>query len=624
MVELSIPDFLLDDSPPLLSYQPIPDKVYDLTKLTPQDEEKKLLSDLFFCLIGCDGTYIRKKDNKYYLACSGRETSINFVKKILPSCDDFIYVQKYSESHLEFKYGRIVHALCAALRSFLNDYRQQIADIQINPETSLSLLMIQLQIPIEMLRLTRQLLQKVKKSIGVPITSKIYSVMMSLRGRPDLQKYLFFLFQESTKPVLSFIEKWVFLGEVDDPQHEFFINQNSKRTIEETIPDSLWDDRYSKVNEMFPNYIFPSVLDKIFSAGKARSILSGYGKYDFKVTMKLTLKDLQVETPITLIWQKSTKELINFFVHEHNLLKCLSALHDILLIQRGDWLFLFLNSADSILHKEREQINLHDFEPHLYSIFNKNYIQFIDIEMEQEQLPYSLQMIHSYDRMKYELKARKITSSKSLWNFFTFKPKIRQPLNLLITEAAKQKYTFLFRHFLFWRRLERKFCKCWKLKISLRGLNIARHSMHIFITNYLNFMTTITVSPQWSKFEKKINEVDVIEHLCEAHEQLLQRLIKGCFILNEKVYKRITYISTLCWCFVKELKKWDNSVSNSFSDIKTELKLAKPIINIYNKFKKAVNNLIKELKIQSEREVDQCYLNFVLICTTINQNYFIK
>ena len=543
---------------------------------------------------------------------------------MLQSCNDFIYVQKYSESHLEFKYGRIAHALCAALRSFLHDYMQQIADIQINQEISLALLMIQMQTPMEMLRITSKIIRKIRKFIGVPITSVIYNVMMSLRGRSNLYQYLSFLFNESIKPLLRFIEKWVFLGEIDDPQHEFFISMNPKRTIEDTLPDSFWDDRFSKVSEMFPSYILPSILNKIFSAGKAQSVLSCYCKNDFKITKQLTLKDLQVETPITLIWQNSTKTLINFFVNEHSLLYCLGALHDIFLIQRGDWLCLFLDEANSTIHKEREEINIQDFEPYIFSIFNKNYIQFIDISLEKEQLPYSLQVIHSFDKLTLVQKTRKITPSKSLWNYFTFIPKISQPLNLLITEAAQQKYTFLFRHFLFWRRLERKFCKCWKIKVSLRKINIARHSMHIFITAYLNFMTTITVGPHWNEFEKKLHEVDVIDHLCEAHEQLLQRLIKGCFILNEKVYKRITYISTLCWYFAKELKKWNQSVSNSFSDIKTELNLSKPLIDIFNKFKKAVKNLIKELKIQAEREVDQYYLNFVLMCTTINHDFYVK
>ena len=71
MVELSIPDFILDDTPPILFQDELSNEVIDLSKLTPKDEEKKLISDLFFCLIGCDGTYIRRKNNKYYLACNG-------------------------------------------------------------------------------------------------------------------------------------------------------------------------------------------------------------------------------------------------------------------------------------------------------------------------------------------------------------------------------------------------------------------------------------------------------------------------------------------------------------------------------------------------------------------------
>ncbi|KAH0791303.1 Spc97 / Spc98 family protein [Histomonas meleagridis] len=624
MVELVIPDFLLIDTPPVLTKDTLECEPADLSELPISVEEKALISDLFYCLIGCDGIYIKRNENgNFKMASNARESATNFIEKMLPSCDNFLIVQKYSESHLEFKYGRTSHALCAALRTFLHDYIQQIADLEVQPNMTLSLLLIHLQIPAEILKIAATLVKKIQNLHGTQITIVIYKMLLSLRGNPHLNKFLSFLFNESIQPLLEFIDKWVFLGEVDDPHNEFFIRVNRKVTRKDTIPDSFWDDRYSIIHDMVPNFIPRSVIDRIFSSGKSQSILSKFGNIKLSITRHLTFKDLQFESLLTKIWKISATTLINLFVHEHRLLSCLGALKDVFLCQRGDWLSLFLRAADSTLRKPREQITPQDFEPYILAIFNKDYYKFITASIEQDQLPFSLQVIHSFGKSIVSKNARKakVTSSKSLWEYFTFKPKIPEPLNLLFTEAAQQKYTFLFRHMLLWRRLEQKFCHDWKLKKTIKEISVARHSMHVFITAYLNFMTTIIVHPYWSTFEKQIQEVDDIEHLCSAHEQLLQQLIKGCFILNEKIYKRLTYISTLCWHFAKELKKWNRSIANEMTEIETMKKLAEPVLKFYERFKKAVKDLIQELTVQAERDVDQCYLNFVLLCITVNPEF---
>jgi hypothetical protein len=141
--------------------------------------------------------------------------------------------------------------------------------------------------------------------------------------------------------------------------------------------------------------------------------------------------------------------------------------------------------------------------------------------------------------------------------------------------------------------------------------------MHVFITAYLSSMSTNVVNPSWSLFENQIGNVRNIEHLCLAHEQLLQALMKGCFLLNEKVYRRMSYLAMMCWHFAKDLKKMMSSVANPITGRRGRRELAEPVLRNFPKFINGVNELIKELRVQAERDVDQSYSSFIL-CLTVN------
>ena len=60
---------------------------------------------------------------------------------------------------MEFKHGRAVHALCAAVKTFIRDYIQGIADLAAAPNLPLPMLLLKLQQPVEMLRTAATIVQ---------------------------------------------------------------------------------------------------------------------------------------------------------------------------------------------------------------------------------------------------------------------------------------------------------------------------------------------------------------------------------------------------------------------------------------------------------------------------------
>jgi hypothetical protein len=626
MVELVIPRFLLDETYPMVNLEACfrPEQA-NLSGESPDAEEKILLADLFSALMGGTGSHIRKSpDGTYSISCICRDSARGFVEKLLPSCARRVIVQQFISSHMEFHYGRIVHALCAAFRHFLRDYDQQIADMSASVNATLPLIVLEMQQLSDMLEVACSIISHIPSLRGAQIISFIHDrVLLSFRGLIHLKTLVTFFFNESLVPLLRMIEKWIYVGEVDDPHGEFFIRVNPKIAPEDTITDNLWDDRFSVRSEFVPRFIPPTVIDVIFSAGKAQSVLFSFSNQKGKFERPITLDDLLFEGHISNVFKKASHCLIAVLKHDHDLNVLFEAVRKVFLCERGDWLNWFMRSADFIMRRARDQIHPQDFDPHIAAVVNEPLVKFIGVAIEDEQLAYSVQSIHAITALSgpgismRPLVKAKITTSKTFWEFFSFVPVVNEPLNLILTQAAQKKYQLLFRHFLLWRRLEQKFCHNWRLKKSLRPISAQRHSMHVFITAYLNYMTATVVRPAWAVFEAKVEQVQNIEHLIHAHERLLQDLLKGCFLLNEKLFQRVCYLAMMCWHFAKDMKKWAISVNNLVTGEQGKRELARPVVKGYPRFLDGVNKLIKELRVQAEIDADQSYSAFAL-CLTVN------
>jgi hypothetical protein len=474
-----------------------------------------------------------------------------------------------------------------------------------------------------MLQVTASIVRQATALRGTQVVSALNASLSSLRGCAHLRQLLTTYFKKSIVPVLRMIEKWIFLGEIDDPHKEFFIQSNQKATADDLITDNFWDDRFSIVEALVPKFMPATVIDLIFAAGKSQSILAAFAKSKGVITTHLGIDDLTLEPTITRVCQAASRGLISVFEKDHDLIACFEAIRKIFLCQRGDWINSFMRSADFILRRTRQQIVPQDFEPHIAAIIDRQYVRFVTVAIEDDQLAFALQTIHAVGTAApnaRSLRKSRVTSSKTLWEYFSFVPIVKEPLNLVLTQASQKKYQFLFRHFLLWRRLEQKFCHNWKHKQTLRQINVQRHSMHVFITAYLSYISTNVVNPSWSLFENRLANVRDIEHHCLAREQLLQALMKGCFLLNEKVYRRMSYLAMMCWHFAKDLKKWVSSVANPITGKQGRRELAEPVLRNFPKFINGVNELIKELRVRAERDVDESYSSFIL-CLTVNETF---
>ena len=250
----------------------------DLTALPLNLEEQTIVKDLLYCLIGAEGTYIRSDSQGNYSAkCIMHDSTMSFVEQILPICDDFYIIRRFAEGHLAFEHGRVIHALCAALRTITSEYQQTIAKFENAKRLTPSLLLGNLQNPAEMLHQLANFINALEGKKGTPILTELHARLSTFRGSPNIRKLFTYLFQSASQPLLDFIQKWIYSGIVDDPFNEFFIEVDETISVEDRgaqYESLFWEHKFKLVNFRIPKFISMSAVNSILSAGKTIAVLT--------------------------------------------------------------------------------------------------------------------------------------------------------------------------------------------------------------------------------------------------------------------------------------------------------------------------------------------------------------
>jgi len=621
-MEIVVPKWLYSDDIPLL----VSDRggslpLMDFREVSFENEERAIMADLFSCLTGGYGSYIkRNEDKKYSVNAIIRDSIHDFVENLIPLCNNCLKIKCYSERHYEFKYGRMKHVFCYSLRNYLLEYYKTITILESSKGMSLALLFSNLRKEIETFNILSLLCDKVDESHGATICDIIYQLHSANRGIDHVKKTLSTIFENCIGPVLRYIEKWVYLGEIDDPHGEFFIIDNKGTIVENNIDWSYWEDRFSSIKEKVPGFIPKGIAELIVSIGKVSSVMKECNKSIVSKVVPMNLESVQRTNELISVYEKSSKVLINVLNDEHKLYECFDTIWDVLLCHKSDWLTDFMRFSSSRMKKSREEVSAQDFEELLPLILKPMYLKFLNVKIKKSQLSYSIERIHAVtaEVAQPKLKKTKVTGSRSLWENFALQPKIEWPLNIIINPESQRKYTLLFRHVLLWKRLDKKYCSLWRYKNALRQISASRYAIHVFITEFLNFMSATVIHPSWTSFLESLEKAESIESIISSHNLVLQHLMKGFFLLNIKIFKWMSHIATIAWHFAKEMKKWSRSTSNNVTTNNEKMQLAIPLLNYFSKFQHSVGELLKDLSSTAENEGSSFFVDFALSITVNN------
>lgn len=624
---LEIPEFLDDELAIVIKSEQVQETDSDLTSLPPEVEEQLIVKDLLYCLVGARGSYIKPDDSGHYqISCKMHGSNKSFLESVLPICDDYSLIRSYSEGHFAFSNGRIIHAFCAALRTVTSEYVQMIAKMESYRRLTLALLVSNLQVPAQLLRVLALLVAEIGSKKGCPALSVIHNYLSDFKGSQQIRKLLLFIFQSSAAPLLSFVEKWIYNGLIDDPFEEFFIQ------INETIsPDSLgaeyeeqfWQRRFEIVKDRLPkgSFISKNAIDKILFAGKSIAVLTICG-LKMPKTAKLTLQALQRETVLDSAKLNSSLRLVTALRDRYELMKFMKMFHDVYLIGRGDWFHKFVKQAGQLMKQPKDHIHLPALDTDIGLSLPSGMQGVFFAAFDEELLIDRVKRIHSVSAAHPSgRKSRQPHPFATSWDYFDVTARVEWPLSLVFTDTIQKRYQLLFRTLITWKRLEKKLGHCWKLATGIHQFDRIRFAMQLFVTGYLNFTSTLVVHPQWAKTTDTLQTTASIESVFQCHEDALDAAMKGFFLTDPKCFELLTAIANAISQFIDELKKWRVTVSGGGISMAAKLRHGKPMIKFFNVFEEKVQHLIQQLIAMANREANRLYTDFVQ-WININDAYF--
>lgn len=613
-----IPEWLEDETISIVpeEFESIDEE--NLSALSKEYEEQLLISDLLFCLVGAVGVYFKpNKSGKLRLTCRLRDQlNKSFIDSILPLCDDVAVIKNYADKHFSLENGRVVHALCACLKTIISFYTQSIAKIESYRPLTFPMLVSQLKPYFETMKMISELVQKLGYKKGCKVLSVIHSFIQPNIKTEQTRKNLLFIFQSSSHPLLSFIERFLYTGVIDDPFEEFFIKINEfPEGLEEQYESRFWNMKFLTVEKQLPNFLSQEAIAKILLSGKSRAILMICGEKPQKYA-SISIQSLQRGIVLDSALNTASSLLMSTLRSKYELVSYFDFFHSVYLGGRGSWLILFFQNAGHAMKLPKQKIHLPSLDVTLSMTLTESMqnIFYTDIEDEiySEQVKEMMTGVNGKgsDKMNY-------VASSTNWDYFNVKTRIEWPIILFFGDSIQQKYQLIFRNILLWRRLEYKLCKLWKLHHLTKVIDNSRQSILLFVRGFLDFISLYVINPKYTELHNFATKTRNIEDLFKLHNNYIDLILKGLFLTEPRLFNLVPCILFYGFQYVTEIKKWVRSTSNKVTSEASKRQLSKPIIQLFEAFKKKVKSLIT--KLVELGKTDELYSDFIY---WINANDF--
>uniref|UniRef100_A0A671V8K4 Tubulin gamma complex component 3 n=1 Tax=Sparus aurata TaxID=8175 RepID=A0A671V8K4_SPAAU len=328
--------------------------------------ETALVRDILYVFQGIDGKFIKmsgpdncyKIDSKVVLCKSLRDTSSRLAEL------GWLHnkVRKYTDARsLDRAFGLVGQSFCASLHQELKEYYRllsvlhsqlQVEDDQgmnVCTEGSLTLrrLLVWMYDPKVRLKTLAALVDFCQGRKGGELASAVHSYGKT--GDPQMRALVHHILSLVSHPILNFLYRWIYDGELEDTYHEFFVASDPN-----VKTDRLWHDKYSLRKSMIPTFITMDQARKVLLIGKSINFLHQVC-HDRTPPGKITAASKSADTPkdaaellsdlegafqekIDAAYFDTSKYLLDVLNRNYLLLEHLQAMRRYLLLGQGDFI----------------------------------------------------------------------------------------------------------------------------------------------------------------------------------------------------------------------------------------------------------------------------------------------
>ena len=556
-----------------------------LGNMSPQVQQEEVVKDLLAVLNGIEGCYIlvRQGDDKHsprkFIIDESMNVSLSeMIKLVVPVASCYSIIVNFIEERSAFEYGQVNHALCSAMKTILQEYQINLAQLDGHHRQgllSLQRLVFLLQPVFQQMSVLASVATAVDKGncIGGAILSLLHKRILSSVGDTKAEEMYTYLAEIANVPYLEILEKWIYNGEIMDNYGEFLVEEREKFSKDKLLDeynDQYWESRYTLCRERIPVYL-EQMADKILSTGKYLNVVHECGKHvSFPGAREIVYSHTNREYvhQIEEAHSYASQLLLDLLMKEHNLTARLRSVKSYFLLNDGDFLLHFMDLTENEMKMPMIDIIPNRLEALLELAIRTSmsehdpYKDDLKVVLLNYDLITQLVRILSIDTVEESFVKSLDPTELTLSGLesFALDYSVHWPLSLVISRKSLTKYQMLFRHLFYCKHVERHLSAVWvKFKGLKRDFIRSKHwfvqamtilqKMLHFIQNFEYYMVFEVLEPNWMSLEKNLKTVKNVDEVLDCHTDFLRQCLQDCLLTNTDMLKILSKLLMLCVSF---------------------------------------------------------------------------
>uniref|UniRef100_A0A480TXD0 Gamma-tubulin complex component 3 isoform 1 n=1 Tax=Sus scrofa TaxID=9823 RepID=A0A480TXD0_PIG len=518
--------------------------------------EAALVRDILYVFQGIDGKHVKMSnaDNCYTvegkanLSKSLRDTAVRLAEL------GWLHnkIRKYTDQRsLDRSFGLVGQSFCAALHQELREYYRllsvlhsqlQLEDdqgVNLGLESSLTLrrLLVWTYDPKMRLKTLAALVDHCQGRKGGELASAVHAYTKT--GDPYARSLVQHILSLVSHPVLSFLYRWIYDGELEDTYHEFFVASDPA-----VKADRLWHDKYALRKPMIPSFMTMDQCRKVLLIGKSINFLHQVC-HDQTPTTKMIAVTKSAESPqdaadlftdlenafqgkIDAAYFETSKYLLDVLNKKYSLLDHMQAMRRYLLLGQGDFIRHLMDLLKPELVRPATTLYQHNLTGILETAVRATNAQFDSPEILK----------------RLDVRLLEVSPGDTGWDVFSLDYHVDGPIATVFTRECMSHYLRAFNFLWRAKRVEyiltdiRKGHMCnARLLRSMPEFSGVLHHCHILASEMVHFIhqmqyyvTFEVLECSWDELWNRVQRAQDLDHIIAAHEAFLGTVISRCLL----------------------------------------------------------------------------------------------
>ncbi|XP_059541122.1 gamma-tubulin complex component 3 isoform X3 [Myotis daubentonii] len=495
--------------------------------------EAALVRDILYVFQGIDGKIIKMNNTENCYKAEGKANLNKSLRDTTARLAELGWlhnkIRKYTDQRsLDRSFGLVGQSFCAALHQELKEYYRllsvlhsqlQLEDdqgVNLGLESSLTLrrLLVWTYDPKIRLKTLAALVDHCQGRKGGELASAVHAYTKT--GDPYMRSLVQHILSLVSHPVLSFLYRWIYDGELEDTYHEFFVA--SDPTVK---TDRLWHDKYTLRKSMIPSFITMDQSRKVLLIGKSINFLHQVC-HDQTPTTKMIAVTKSAESPqdaadlftdlenafqgkIDAAYFETSKYLLDVLNKKYSLLDHMQAMRRYLLLGQGDFIRHLMDLLKPELVRPATTLYQHNLTGILETAVRATNAQFDSPEI-LKRLDVRLLEVFTRECMSHYLRVFNF-----LWR--------AKRMEYILTDIRKGHM-----------------CNA-KLLRNMPEFSGVLHHCHILASEMVHFIhqmqyyiTFEVLECSWDELWNKVQQAQDLDHIIAAHEVFLDTIISRCLL----------------------------------------------------------------------------------------------